>query len=104
MNRRVDWLLVRAQIDGADFELRVTRPWARDPGLAVDLARRVPHAEIPADADEREALRRRLESVPVAVERARRWLTDPSSELAGMAVFQLTRSDGVNQGEPRSLA
>ena len=36
---KVDYLLVRAQLDAEDFVHRVTRPWARDPGLYVDHSR-----------------------------------------------------------------
>src|SRR5687767_6507238 len=41
--RRVDYLLVRAELDGLDFDHRVVRPWARDPGLYVDAIARLPY-------------------------------------------------------------
>lgn len=31
--QQVDWRLVQAEMNGLDFELRVLRPWARDPGF-----------------------------------------------------------------------
>ena len=31
--QRVDWHLVRAEMNGLDFNLRVLRPWARDPAF-----------------------------------------------------------------------
>lgn len=101
VSEKVDWLLVRAQLDAIDFDLRVVRSWARDPGLAVDLVRRVAYAEIPETAAAEQELRDRLATVPRTLDAARSWLTEPSAELAGMAMRQLARSDGVNQGEPR---
>lgn len=98
---RVDYLLVRAELAAEEFQLRVVRPWARDPGLAVDLVRRVPYAEAPGDTAAVEQLRGRLRAVPGILERARDHLTRPSAELARMAIRQMERSDGVNQGEPR---
>lgn len=98
---RIDFLLVRARLDGADFEHRVVRPWARDPGFWVDLVRRTPYAEVPGDDRAATTLRERLGAIPPTLAAARAWLSEPSAELAGMAVRQLSRSDGVNQGEPR---
>jgi hypothetical protein len=31
--RQVDWQLVRAEMNGFDFNYRVLRPWARDPAF-----------------------------------------------------------------------
>ena len=98
---RIDYLLVRAQLDAEGFVHRVTRPWARDPGLAVDQVRRTAYAEVPVIAADKERLRSRLGAVVRGLDQARRTLTEPSAELARMAIRQLERSDGVNQGEPR---
>lgn len=98
---RVDALLVRAQMNALDFELRVVRPWSRDPGYAVDQVQSVPYAEVPPDDAAAAALAGRLAAVPRILAQARRNLTEASAELAGMAIRQLSMSDGVNQGEPR---
>ena len=34
---RIDWHLVRAEMNGLDFDHRVRRPWARDPGFYVTI-------------------------------------------------------------------
>ena len=39
-SRQIDWYLVRAEMNGLDFDHRVRRPWARDPGLLRDDPRR----------------------------------------------------------------
>ncbi len=99
--RKVDSLLVRAQLDAEDFQYRVIRPWARDPGFVVDQIRRTAYANVPQDDAGRVELRARLQAVGRALDRGRENLTSPSGELARMAIRQLEHSDGVNQGEPR---
>lgn len=101
VSQQVDYALVRAQLNAADFELRVVRSWARDPGLAVDLVRRTAYADIASPAAGLEQVSDRLAAVPRILAAARGWLTAASGELAGMAARQLSASDGVNQGEPR---
>jgi hypothetical protein len=101
VSERIDYMLVRASLNAVDYELRVVRPWARDPGLAVDLVRRAAYSDLSDDPAERNRLRQRLAAVPRVLEAARGWLTNASGELAGMAMRQLSHSDGVNQGEPR---
>jgi hypothetical protein len=98
---RIDHILVRTQLDAFDFELRLLRPWARDPGHWLDLLARTPYAQVPLSADTRTRLAQQLRAVPRTIAAARRHLTEPAGELAGIAHAHLTRSDGVNQGEPR---
>ncbi|MEE8584848.1 MAG: DUF885 family protein, partial [Acidobacteriota bacterium] len=97
---RVDYLLVRARLDEMDFEHRVTRPWARDPGTYHDLIRPIPYQETPIPADEVEAFRKRLQAVPRILVQARANLTEGSAELARLVIDRMGRSDGVGQGEP----
>ena len=35
--RQVDWRLVQAEMNGLDFDHRVLKPWARDPGFYAAL-------------------------------------------------------------------
>ncbi|NKB86693.1 MAG: DUF885 family protein [Acidobacteria bacterium] len=98
VSQQIDYLLVWAQLNAIDFDLRVVRGWARDPGLAVDLVRRTAYLDPTEDPD---AARAALERIPRVLAAAQDWLTDASSELAGMAIRQMEMSDGVNQGEPR---
>lgn len=98
---RIDHILVGATLNGIDFDFRVSRPWQRDPGYWVDQIARIPYASTPVPAAQRERVLQQLRAVPRILEEARRQLTRPSAELAGMAIFHLTRSDEVNQGEPR---
>jgi hypothetical protein len=101
ISQRVDYQLVRASLAGMDFDHRVVRPWARDPGLYVDAVRRVPYATLPVPADRLAQFRQQLGAVPRFLTDARSQLSSASSEMAGMAIRQLEQSDGINQGEPR---
>lgn len=37
--QKIDYLTVRAELDQEEFILRVTRPWARDPGFYLSALR-----------------------------------------------------------------
>lgn len=99
--QQVDYHLVRAELNGLDFDHRVVRPWQRDPGLYVDLIRRAPYSDVPAKPETVAQMRVDLQAVAKILEQARTNLTSASGELTGMAIRQLEMSDGVNQGEPR---
>jgi hypothetical protein len=99
--RRVDYHLVRAELNGLDFDHRVVRPWARDPGTYVDAISRVPYTTVPVPPERLPQLRAQLAAVPRFLQNARTLLVMPSGELAGIAIRQLSVSDGINQGEPR---
>lgn len=98
---RVDHAVVGTQLASLDFELRVSKPWARDPGHWVDLIARLPYAGLPLPDAQRTRFVAQLQAVPRLLVEARRRLTTPSGELAGMALVALERSDEINQGEPR---
>ncbi len=93
--QQVDWHLVRAEMNGLDFDHRVLRPWARNPDFYVTVfsdetdqpAREGPHAvgavdlfrfTLPRDAD---ALAKRLESVPALLQQARGNLVGDARDL-----------------------
>ena len=97
---KVDYLLVWARANGLEFEHRVTRPWQRDPIFYLNLIRRVPYADWPLEGEERTRWLESLEAVPATLELAKANLTEPSGELAGLAVFRLENFDGVGQGQP----
>ena len=101
VSRRVDYQLVRAELNGLDFDHRVVKPWARDAGTYVDAISRIPYVAVPIPADRMTLVRTQLAAVPRFLENARTLLTTPSGELAGIAIRQLSMSDGINQGEPR---
>jgi hypothetical protein len=95
---QVDWHLIRAEMNGYDFNRRVLMPWARDPAFydSIYMARSdVPahegpthHAavevwqyEFPLSRDERERLINELNVVPPLFEQAKKNLTGNARDL-----------------------
>ncbi|MEO0421152.1 MAG: DUF885 family protein [Pseudomonadota bacterium] len=98
-SQRVDWLLVRSLLDGLEFRLRVSRPWARDPGHYVDRIQRLPFVQFPASGEDLQRLRDGLERVPALLASARAQLDDPAADYVTLALYNLTHHDGVGHGQ-----
>ena len=97
---KVDYLLVWAKANGMDFEHRVIRPWQKDPILYLDQIRRVPYVDLPLTGELADRWRQSLAAVPGVLRQAEVNLTEPSGELASLALFHLENFDGVGQGQP----
>src|SRR3989442_6862415 len=93
--QQVDYQIVRAEMNGLDFDHRVLRPWERNPDFYVTVfadesdqpAREGPHAlggielfrfSLPRDADE---LARRLAPIPALLQQERGNLTGNRRDL-----------------------
>jgi hypothetical protein len=96
----VDWFAVRSAFDQHEFLLRVSRPWARDPGFYVDRMQRLTFTELPVAGEALESLRARLAEIPPLVESAQRHLTDVAADFADLALHNLANADGVGHGHP----
>lgn len=99
-HRQVDYLAVRAQLDQQEFVLRVSRPWARDPGLYVDPLLQVAFTSLPLKGEALAAFRQKLRNVPKTLAAAKANLTDVVGAYADFALHNLTASDGVNLRHP----
>lgn len=91
VGQRVDYLLLRAQMDGLDFEHRVLRPWSRDPGFYLTDAAigAFSRSNAPASLDTPGAVadfRARVQAVPALLEQAKTNLTEGARELAQIAL------------------
>ncbi len=98
--QKVDYLLVRAELNELDFTHRVLRPWARDPGVYVAAVQQVAFQELPLTGDELRTLETRLEAVPPFLEQAKGNLTEGAGELCRTALRDLQQPDGVGHGHP----
>jgi hypothetical protein len=104
---KVDYELVRAEMNGLDFDQRVLRPWARNPAFYVMVfpsptdipAREGPHVdgvielwtyELPLGSDRSAELADRLGTIPPLLDQARRNLTGDAHDLwiAGIGSLQ----------------
>ena len=76
--QQVDWHIVRAEMNGLDFDFRVLKPWERDPAFYLTVftdetdqpAREGPHAQVDS-----------IEAIPALLEQARRNLTGNARDL-----------------------
>jgi hypothetical protein len=94
---QVDYLLLRSEMDAAEFELRVLRPWSRSPVFYTEEAigrvrrrliagRRVRAGTVPYSREQAQAILKALDEVGAIVGQAPRHLTDAVPELADMAM------------------
>ena len=96
--QQVDYHLVRAEMNGYEFQHRVLSPWSRDPGFYNDVIGTLAEVREPPLLDNEAAiLQAKLRSVPGLVEQARVNLNDFSviaADLATLAVLSIgdTRS------------
>jgi len=98
VEQQVDWHLVRAEMNGMDFNIRVLRPWARDPAFYTTVwteqsdtpAHEGPtHHHLlelwtysfPLSADEQARLARELSLIPPLLNQARDNLTGDARDL-----------------------
>ena len=97
---KVDYLLVRAQLNELDFKHRVLRPWARDPGVYVGAVQRVAFQELPVSGEELSGFESRLVAVPAFLDQAKGNLSEGAGELCKTALRDLQQPDGVGHGHP----
>jgi hypothetical protein len=101
VSQKVDYLLMRSKLNELDFQLRITRPWERDPSTYVDRIGRIPYVDIPLSKETQARLIGRLKTVTKILDSGKANLTGVPRVLAEIAIRSLEKSDGVNQGEPR---
>lgn len=102
VEQQVDYHVVRAEMNAVDFDHRVLRPWARDPGfynltdgiyprLLVHHSRSLSSwglekPELPLDEAGVQRLRQQLRAVPGLLAQAERNLTEAAGALATIAI------------------
>ena len=108
ISRQIDYHLVRAEMNGLEFQHRVTRPWFRDPGLYSDVIKGLYSDMIvsqdtggslvglfPLKADDVKSVTTRLKAIPGLVKQAKINLADTSNvpgDLAVLAIRDLRQS------------
>lgn len=98
--QKVDYLTVRSQLDKQEFILRVTRPWARDPGYYLPAMQTAAFTKLPVSGPALASLRSKLRAIPTKLAQARLVLKDVAADHADLAIDSLTKSDGVEDGYP----
>jgi len=119
--QRVDWELVRAEMNGLDFDHRVLQPWARDPAfyaMVVDSESDTPLKEGPAfagaidlwrcsfplGAADEARLGQQLRAIPRVLEQARGNLVGDGRDLWRLGVRVQKAQSALLAGLAKTLA
>ena len=104
--QQVDYHVVRAEMNGLEFEHRVRRPWARDPsfylfsaagaGPTADGRPRIP--DLPMSRADAAAFKAQLQSVSQLLQQARTNLSEASGDLARFAIHFLDAEVAIYRG------
>jgi len=97
---KADYLAVKAQIAAERFHLEVSRPWARDPGIYVDLLLRLAFSDVEAGDAAVARTRQQLESVPFIIRAAQTNLSEGAADFLALARYNMRNPDGVGHGHP----
>ena len=104
VSQKINYLLVKAQLNKLDFTHRVLRPWFRDPCLYVYAMRAIAFAyereELPLSDEDLTKLHSQLKAVPSFLEQAKENLTEGAGELVKLALRNLQEADGVGSHQP----
>ena len=94
ISQQVDYYLVRAEMNGLEFDHRVLRPWFRDPAFYVPLtfqfgpkmygSFRLP--DLPLSEERIPWLRIKLQAIPKILEQAKGNLTEGAADLAMLGI------------------
>ncbi len=112
VGRQVDYHLVRAQMNGLDFDHRVLQPWSRDPAFYVTtpfqfgprMHGSVPIGELPIAADKIEQFRMKLRAIPAILEQAKGNLTEPAADLAMLGIRAKRREIAIFRDLAKRIA
>ncbi|MBN2246241.1 MAG: DUF885 family protein [Candidatus Aminicenantes bacterium] len=115
IEQRVDYEILRAEMNGLEFDHRVLRPWSRDPSFYAivttyepDVPARegpeiygvlyFPDYEFPLEGEQKEEFALKLRAIPDLLAQAKENLTDKGKDLWYYGIQQKDREIGVLTG------
>jgi len=112
IQQRVDYMIVRAEMNGLEFDHRVMRPWSRDPGFyAVINFEFAPHMfgsldipSLPLAEKDISEFRMKLRAIPKILEQARSNLTEEAKDLWALGLRVKKRESEILADLARNLA
>jgi len=105
ISERVDYHLVRAEMNGMEFQHRVLVPWSLDPGFYNDVMPRLGRGlDFPLGATRVEVVRERLRAVRGVVEQAKVNLDDFSRIAADLGTLAVLSLGDTREGYQRVVA
>jgi hypothetical protein len=107
-----DYMIVRAEMNGLEFDHRVLRPWSRDPAWYIVVEFQfgqkmhdpINLPEPPLPSDRLPALRTKLRAVPAILDQAKKNLTEPAADLVMLGIRAKDREAGMLREFAKSLA
>ena len=111
VGEQIDYLLVRAEMNGMEFYHRVVRPWARDPAFylmtqsgAGPTGFRFRVEAIPIPKKDIDLFRQQLEAVPQFLQQAKSNLTDGAADFVTLALHFLGEEEEMYRELATALA
>jgi hypothetical protein len=121
IDRRVDYEIVKAEMNGLDFDHRVLRPWSRIPGFYAVVQTSEPDVPLregpeihgvldlwklawPPDENGRAMLREKLSAVPAVLDQAKSNLVEDTADSWRLGVRQKKAESADLAGLARRLA
>ncbi len=87
---QIDYHLVRAEMNGLEFQHRVLRPWSRDPSFYLQQAPRIPqNLKFPLQGDELTEFKARLLAIPEFYNQAKMNMKDLAMVAGDLAIFTI---------------
>ena len=112
ISQQADYHLVRAEMNGLDFDHRVMRPWSRDPGFYEVVsfqfgpkmygALRIP--KLPLQPKDIAEFRMKLQAIPKILEQAKGNLTEEAKDLWSISVRRQKKERGILEDLAKQLA
>ncbi len=105
IEQKVEYHLVRSEMNGLDFYLRVLKPWSRDPGFYLQTQdgggpARAGHLrvrEMPIPNEDLDEVQAKLKALPTILEQAKTNLTQGAGDLAYSALHYMDAEIGYHQ-------
>jgi hypothetical protein len=97
ISQKVDYHILRAEMNGLDFDHRVMRPWSRDPafylksqsGAGPSYFGAVRLRDLPLSEESLVDVRIKLKAIPMIYKNAKTYLNEASGDLAAFAIHFL---------------
>lgn len=99
VSQKVDYHLVRAEMNGMEFYQRIYKPWSRDPvfylpsqggaGPVMEIDLRIRRNDLPLTEDKLGEFKKKLQAIPKIYKQAEGNLTEAASDLAKIAIHYI---------------
>ena len=90
VSEQIDYHLVRAEMNGLEFQHRILHPWSRDPSFYIARVPRLPrNQELPLQGEILTRFQRRLQAIPEYYAQAKMNLKNLSGIAGDLAIFAI---------------